>query len=155
MRPLFTWAKARLLSIPILRILSYTHVATMARLMKWNPQRKIFREQVTYPRIKLTPENPEDDSCQNPSMPYEHVLQCGHLVITKKPDEQCAENCHHINELRKKGRDVQNSKKKWSTRTFYCDACEEAWIEKRIPLHISSTDAGKFPIATPNYSYKY
>ncbi|KNG46031.1 hypothetical protein TW65_07227 [Stemphylium lycopersici] len=49
-----------------------------------------IHETVTYPRITVTAEN---DPCSNRSMSYEHVLSCGHAIVTAAPDEPCAANC--------------------------------------------------------------
>lgn len=93
-----------------------------------------IREVVTYPRIQVTPAN---DSCLNPSMSYEHILGCGHIVLTQKPDEQCAANCHHVENHYKA------PPKKFSKKIFYCDACFESEIELLIPHDLTSTEAGK------------
>ncbi|KAL6705600.1 hypothetical protein ACN47E_006547 [Coniothyrium glycines] len=92
-----------------------------------------IRETISYPRIKVTPNN---DSCQNPSMSFEHVLACGHLVTTAQPDEPCARNCHHID-----ARIKDRERVECSTREFFCNACIESDMEALIPKRISSTEA--------------
>jgi hypothetical protein len=99
-------------------------------------------ETVTYPRINLTDGN---DSCLIPSMSYEHVLACGHLIATPKPNERCAPNCNHVaNGRSQMTADVQD-KGKAKVLPFYCDACVETENETLIPTDITSTAAGEYP----------
>jgi hypothetical protein len=97
-------------------------------------------ETVTYPRINLTDGN---DSCLIPSMSYEHVLACGHLIATPKPNERCALNCNHVANGRSQMiADVQD-KGNTKALSFYCDACVEKGNEALIPMDITSTAAGE------------
>lgn len=107
------------------------------------PPASPIHEYVIYPRIKVTSSN---NSCLNPSMPYKHILACGHIVETTKPNEPCAPNCHHIESTRKNEsgglKQKREISKSVSTLAFYCDACFEAMHEALIPDNISSTQAG-------------
>ncbi|KAI4948285.1 hypothetical protein J4E91_006280 [Alternaria rosae] len=96
----------------------------------------VIHEKVTYPRVLGLG---EQDSCLNASMSYEHLLECGHLITTPKPDERCAPNCycvaygwHEIN---------FDEKKKAKMLLFYCDACVEEKNEKLVAGTLTSTAA--------------
>ncbi|CAO2652400.1 Nn.00g006830.m01.CDS01 [Neocucurbitaria sp. VM-36] len=106
------------------------------------PNSEPVHDTVTYPRIEVTAEN---DSCLNSSTPCEHILACGHIVITAKPNEPCAPNCHHVgngngepSNTGKKGNRYNLSKK-----NFYCDACIESRNEGFIPHSATSAKAEK------------
>jgi hypothetical protein len=103
-------------------------------------RQKAIHEEVTYPRIRLAPDS---NSCLNPSMSYEHVLVCGHVIATPRPDEPCAPNCHHIANERSPERKTKDALKIAKTLEFYCDACVEAENEGLISKDITSTAAGK------------
>jgi hypothetical protein len=103
-----------------------------------------IHETVTYPRIKVTSYN---DSCLIPSMAYEHILACGHIITTALPDLPCAPNCHHVANIQMpKQRGHRNGvKNEGEGRLFYCDACAEAKYEDLIPDDATATAAGKLP----------
>jgi hypothetical protein len=101
-------------------------------------KQKAIHEAVTYPRVRLAPDN---NLCLNTSMSYEHVLTCGHIVETAKPDEPCAPNCHHI--ANRKSLEKRNTPKQNRALDFYCDACVETENETRIPGDMTSTAAGE------------
>lgn len=96
-------------------------------------ERQAIHEAVSYPRIQVTPVS---DSCLNQSIPCEHVLSCGHIIITAKPDEPCAPNCYNI----KNG--WGDSRKAVSSKEFYCDACIETQNEVSVPEDATSSQAG-------------
>jgi hypothetical protein len=101
-----------------------------------------IHETVTYPRIKVTADN---NSCLNPSMSYEHILACGHIITTANPSESCAPNCHHVTNARvtlKKKKGV--GKSEGEGKEFYCDACAEADNEAIIPENATATAAGEY-----------
>lgn len=100
-------------------------------------KRNTVRETITYPNVKVTPET---DPCRDKSLQHEHVLDCGHLIITPKPDEPCAPNCHHIATSRNPRR---KHRKRPEILRFYCDACVETANEAKLSPHLSSAEAGK------------
>jgi len=97
-----------------------------------------IHETVTYPRALGIR---DADPCNNASMSYEHLLQCGHLITTSMPDERCAPNCYCV----KHGWHEINGdeKKKAKMLLFYCDACVEEKNEKLVAGTLTSTAAGK------------
>jgi hypothetical protein len=108
--------------------------------------KKLIRETVKYPTIDVTDAN---NSCLNPSLPFEHVLSCGHLITTAFPNEPCAPNCHHAAD---EDADLEQSLKYKSAmrmkngnivsdKDFYCDACVETELEAKIPAAFSSANA--------------
>jgi hypothetical protein len=106
---------------------------------------KPVRETVVYPKIKVDDAN---NPCLDPSISFEHVLQCGHLVTTALPNQPCAPNCHHVAEDANLDRSLKHKKamkmlngKKVSDKDFYCDACVEMEIETKIPANFSSSHA--------------
>jgi hypothetical protein len=106
-----------------------------------SPSRPPIHETVTYPRIKVTADN---DSCLSPSMAYEHMLVCGHIITTAKASEPCAPNCHHVANTkvtpkRKKG----VGRVEGEGKDFYCDACAEEDFEALIPVNATATAAGE------------
>ncbi len=105
------------------------------------PEGNAVRETVTYPRIEVTAAN---DSCLNPSMPCEHVLACGHIIITAKPNEPCAPNCHHVDngQGQSSNKGEKRSGDNVSKKDFYCDACVESRNEALIPNSATPTEAG-------------
>lgn len=80
-------------------------------------------------------------------MSYEHVLACGHVIVTAKSDQPCAPNCYHVADptiLRKYQRlQKKNGQEKGKALEFYCDACVEGDHETLLPDDISSIEAGK------------
>ena len=76
-------------------------------------------------------------------MSYEHVLVCGHVIATPRPDEPCAPNCHHVANKRLLERKEKEALEITKALDFYCDACVEAENEGLIPKDITSTAAGK------------
>ena len=107
------------------------------------PKGKAIRETVSYPHIEVTAAN---DSCLNSSMPCEHILACGHIIITAKPDEPCAPNCHHIvnGEDRSSNKGEKRRKSTVSEKDFYCDACIESQNETLISNSATPTEAGTY-----------
>lgn len=102
-------------------------------------KQKPVYEVARYPQIiGITPEN---NSCLNPSMSYEHILACGHIIITARPDEPCAPNCYHIasNNLSKDKGELGRS----NILRFYCDACVETGSEALMSNDLPSLGAGK------------
>jgi hypothetical protein len=105
-----------------------------------------IRETIKYPTIDVTDAN---DSCLNPSLTFEHVLLCGHLVTTALPNEPCAPNCHHAADgeaefdhfLKYKKEMKMKNGKTISDNEFYCDACVETEVEIKIPAGFSSANA--------------
>ncbi|KAH8728238.1 hypothetical protein GQ44DRAFT_769755 [Phaeosphaeriaceae sp. PMI808] len=103
-------------------------------------------ETVTYPKVDVSEDN---NSCLNPSMSREHVLDCGHLVNTVLPWEPCAPNCHHISmksrpsslpEKNKRATEKENEREVTAL-PFYCDACVETEFEHRISTWSTSSAA--------------
>ena len=96
-----------------------------------------IHEKATYPRVLGLR---DADSCNNASMSYEHLLECGHLITTPKPDERCAPNCYYVEH----GWHEINSdeKKKAKMLLFYCDACVEEENEKLVAGTLTSAAAG-------------
>ncbi|KAI5379616.1 hypothetical protein J4E82_001656 [Alternaria postmessia] len=101
-------------------------------------KQKPLHEVARYPQvIDITPEN---NSCLNPSMSYEHILECRHIIVTARPDEPCAPNCYHIasnNSSKDKG-----ALKRSNVLNFYCDACMETGSEALMSNDVSSLEAG-------------
>ncbi|KAI4636864.1 hypothetical protein J4E93_010880 [Alternaria ventricosa] len=95
-----------------------------------------IHEKVVYPRVIGLR---DADSCNNASMSYEHLLECGHLITTPKPDERCAPNCYCV----KHGRHEINGdeEKKANMMLFYCDACVEEENERLVADTLTSTGA--------------
>ncbi|KAJ4373168.1 hypothetical protein N0V83_003460 [Neocucurbitaria cava] len=122
--------------------MSSSHHSTSKKTRKSRPA----RETVTYPRVTVNAFNL--DSCLNPLAAREHILSCGHIIITQKPNEPCAPNCHHVvtdssllssspsTNTGKKGNRHHLSKKR-----FYCDACVEQPVEVLIPSGATTTEA--------------
>lgn len=81
-----------------------------------------IKETITYPRLQVNEWNP--DPCVELSMPYEHLLSCGHVIHTSEPNERCGKNCRHIVNAKK------NPLKKHSG--FFCQACVEEDIEEQV-----------------------
>lgn len=104
-----------------------------------SPKSVAVHETVTYPRIK--PATLEEDSCLNPNMAMEHLLACGHIVNTEKPDEPCAPNCYHAQHSTSKKK--RNHARPVSEKDFYCNACVEAINEEFVPEYATSTQAGE------------
>ncbi|CAN9380405.1 unnamed protein product [Alternaria alternata] len=100
-------------------------------------KQKPLHEVARYPQvIDITPEN---NSCLNPSMSYEHILECRHIIVTARPDEPCAPNCYHIasnNSSKDKG-----ALKRSNVLNFYCDACMETGSEALMSNDVSSLEA--------------
>jgi hypothetical protein len=99
------------------------------------------RETITYPKVTVTSSY---DPCHDKSSPFEHVLGCGHLIATLKPDEPCAPNCHHATSsspLKAQKANLSNALKK----DFYCDACLEDETEEAIGKGASCQSAGQLP----------
>jgi hypothetical protein len=123
-----------------------TLLAKPSKLGKSAKPQNPIRETIKYPTIDVTDAN---DSCLNPSLPFEHVLACGHLITTALPNEPCAPNCHHAaNEsagleqsLKYKSATKMKNGNNVSDQDFYCDACVETKLEAKIPVALSSSNA--------------
>jgi hypothetical protein len=107
---------------------------------KQSPMAQPMRETVTYPKIKVTADH---NFCLDPSVSFDHVLSCGHLINTALPNEPCAPNCDHV---AGKADSLDKSLKMKNCQTisikdFYCDACVETEIEMRMPSYFSSAEA--------------
>jgi hypothetical protein len=106
-----------------------------------------IRETFTYPKDKV---NAYNNHCLNPILSFDHVLSCGHQIMTTLPDEPCAPNCHHVKEgdddfLDRSSRSreayrMKNGKHVIGTE-FHCDACVEEKIEAAIPSDYDATEA--------------
>ena len=91
-------------------------------------KQKPLHEVARYPQvIDITPEN---NSCLNPSMSYEHILECRHIIVTARPDEPCASK-------------DKGALKRSNVLSFYCDACMETGSEALMSNDVSSLEAGK------------
>lgn len=107
---------------------------------------KSFRETVSYPTINVGKHN---NFCLDPSQHHEHVLSCGHVIVTALPSEPCAPNCHHVADtvnnmdksMKVKKAMAMKNGRTVSVKSFYCDACVETEFESRIPSTVSSTHA--------------
>ncbi|KAJ4376807.1 hypothetical protein N0V86_006925 [Didymella sp. IMI 355093] len=100
-----------------------------------------IRETITYPKVTVTSDH---DPYYDESSPFEHVLKCGHLITTLKPDEPCAPNCHHAtssSSLEAQKMSLSKTLKK----NFYCDACVEDDTEGAIGIEASCQAAGQLP----------
>jgi len=98
---------------------------------------QVVKETVTYPRIEVTAYY---DPCLNPTTSCEHVLKCGHCIVTARPDELCGGNCFHVASTKGDGTDKRRAVK--TGPDFWCDACVEEGIEMEIDmLHGHSLDA--------------
>jgi hypothetical protein len=104
-------------------------------------KRKPIHEVISFPRFEPTSGS---DSCQNPSLECEHLLSCGHIILTPKPNEPCAPNCYHVSAKKERQKGTKDDKH------FYCDACVETENETKIPSRATCTEAGKKPSAYPN-----
>ncbi|KAF1833075.1 hypothetical protein BDW02DRAFT_631499 [Decorospora gaudefroyi] len=96
-------------------------------------KKRAIHETASYPRIEVTPET---NSCLIPSLHFEHVLRCGHLIATVEADEPCAPNCHHVANATLASEENNDTEKE-----FYCDACVEEEHELLIPKGKTCTEA--------------
>ncbi|USP74769.1 uncharacterized protein yc1106_02043 [Curvularia clavata] len=108
------------------------------------PTWKSVHETVTYPRIEVTAAN---NPCLDKSLSFEHVLACGHLILTAEPNEPCAPNCHHASVtsaqcLGTKKREIETTTA--ARQPFYCDACIETSLEALIPAGATAKQAEEF-----------
>lgn len=96
-----------------------------------------IREKVTYP--KVTP-LPGSDPCKAGCSSSEHVLDCGHSVITATPDNICG-----INSWAVAWSPANSIAKIAAGPKFWCDACIEEMIEQKIEgKNISAQEAGRY-----------
>src|SRR5690242_10766939 len=84
-------------------------------------------EEVTYPRMVLTATT--SDPCKEPSMPYDHLLTCGHLILTATPSQPCGRNCYHVGTSRESPEGFPGAKQRTG---FHCKACTEERKTDRI-----------------------
>jgi hypothetical protein len=82
--------------------------------------RATIAEEITYPRMVVTANNP--NPCKELSMPYEHLLSCGHLIHTATPKEPCGKTCHHVSSSKGDPSGFSGSKRRTG---FSCEACFE------------------------------
>lgn len=91
--------------------------------------------------VQLT-DDPKENPCR--SMPYEHVLECGHLVVTALPNAPCGRNCalaQPDNDKKRKSQEAKDARKRTG---FHCQACAEEKIEQKDEVKNAETnsDAG-------------
>jgi hypothetical protein len=114
----------------------------LGKEMQPSSSRPPIHETVTYPRIKVTADN---NSCLIPSLAYEHILACGHIIHTATSNEPCAPNCQLVANARapKKRGQPKDVKSEGEGKEFYCDACAEMEFEAVIPEEATATAAGE------------
>jgi hypothetical protein len=113
----------------------------LGKEMQSTPSKAPIHETVTYPRIKVTADN---NSCLIPSLAYEHILGCGHIIHTATSNEPCAPNCHHVANARApKKAQPKGVNREGEGKEFYCDACAETEFEALIPEDATATGAGE------------
>lgn len=103
---------------------------------------KSIHETVIYPPITVTAAN---NPCLDKSLSLEHVLACGHLILTAEPNEPCAPNCHDASVTGAQCVGTKKRKIETSTATgqpFYCDACVETRFEALIAAGATAKQAG-------------
>lgn len=98
------------------------------------------REHITYPVVQVTAGT---NSCRDEISQFHHVLNCGHLITTAKPDEGCAPNCFHVAVAKTSRKPKKKSMEASLGLSFYCDACVEVTNERRIAATLSNQEAGE------------
>jgi hypothetical protein len=96
---------------------------------------RVVTETVTYPRLEVTAYyNP----CLSSNTSCEHVLKCGHCIVTALPNQPCGGNCLHVDSTAGTKANRQGVIKKTDL-DFWCDACVEEGIEMEIETHHGRT----------------
>ena len=98
-------------------------MSRLLRLLGMAPP--VVVEEITYPRMIVTADNP--DACKQTSWPYQHLLTCGHLIHTAKPDEPCGNNCYHVATSKSDPCGYLGAKKRSG---FTCQACTEEQLAR-------------------------